>query len=251
MKASSESNLKAVHLELGGKSPFIVMNDANIDLALMFATVLYKNASQNCCCGTRMFIQEGIHDEFLRRFIELTKALKVGDAFEKDVHYGPVINNRQFTSILKYIDQGVNVEKMKLECGGKRIGNKGYYIEPTIFSGVDRCSMLAQEEIFGPVICVMKPFKTLDEALERANDTTYGLACGLFTSDMNTAEYFIRNIESGTVWVNNYYGFSPNVPFGGVKQSGFGKDCGEDGLIEFTTTQAIHFMNDFSKFGTK
>ncbi len=249
MKASAETNLKKVHLELGGKSPIIVFNDADLEIALTWAiNAAFKNSSQNCCCGSRLFIQEGIYEEFLKKMVEQANNIKVGDAFEPETNIGPVINERQFKSILGYINHGKNVEKLKMECGGGRLYEKGYFIQPTIFSNVPDDSKLAKEEIFGPVICVMKPFITIQEAVERANNTDYGLCSGIFSTDTATQEYFARNIQTGGVCINNYKGSMLNVPFGGMKQSGFGRDNGFEVLLEYTTVKSIYYKNDLSKF---
>lgn len=250
MKASSETNLKNVHLELGGKSPMVVFADADLDNALDWVIEgAFRNTSQNCNCGSRLLLQEEIYDEFLKKLTERTKNLKVGLYSEEGVFIGPIINKKQYDNIWRYINQGTDNEKLQLTTGGKRPEHlqKGYFIEPTIFANVSDDSKLAREEIFGPVLCVLKPFKTVEEVIQRSNDTIYGLASGVFTKDMSKAEYFVRNVDSGTVWVN-YYNITPyNVPFGGMKLSGFGRDNGEEALHEYTTTKAIYYRYDFSK----
>jgi aldehyde dehydrogenase (NAD+) len=247
MKSSSESNLKNVHLELGGKSPVVILADCDLDSAVTWAIDgAFRNTSQNCCCGSRILVERRVYDEFVKKLVEKTKEIKYGAYHEEGIFMGPVVNKKQHTNILKFIDHGKDVEKLELAVGGNKVEKKGYWIEPTIFTNVPDDSKLAREEIFGPVLCVLKPFDTLKEALERANDTTYGLASGVFTKDANKAEFFVRNIRSGTVWVNNYNMTSYNIPFGGMKQSGFGRDNGRDGLLEYTTMKAVYYYFDLS-----
>jgi aldehyde dehydrogenase (NAD+) len=253
LKASSDSNLKNVHLELGGKSPIVILADADIDKAV-FWTVdgSFRNSSQNCCCSSRIYVEESIYDTFLKKLLEETKKIKIGSSYnytdDTSLMIGPLINKRQYDNCHKYISHGLNEEKLQMICGGGRPKEftKGYFVEPTIFVNVPDSSKLAREEIFAPVLCVMKPFKTPQEALERANDTVYGLAAGVFTSNMNSAEYFVRNLQAGTIWVNFYNITAYNVPFGGMKQSGFGRDNGEAAMEEYTTTKGVYFKHDFS-----
>lgn len=248
MKASAESNLKNVHLELGGKSPMVVFADADIDNALEWVIDgAFRNSAQNCSCGSRLFLEESIYDNFVKRLVDRTSKIKVGPYDEEGVLIGPLINAKQFKNCLNYIQSGKD-ENLELAFGGQKSKNfsKGYFVDPTIFINVSDSSKLAREEIFGPVLCVLKAFKTVDEVIERANDTTYGLASAVFTSDMNKAEYFIRKLEAGTVWVN-YYNASPyNVAFGGMKQSGFGRDNGLEGLMECTTTKSVYYKFNFN-----
>jgi acyl-CoA reductase-like NAD-dependent aldehyde dehydrogenase len=241
MKASADTNLKSVHLELGGKSPIVVFSDADIENAVEWVVDgAFRNTAQNCCCSSRIFVEDGIYDDFVKRLVERTKKIKVGKYNEEGVFIGPLINARQLKNALNYIKIGKEDEKLEIVTGGNRIGDKGYFVEPTIFINVHDESRLAREEIFGPVLCVMKSFKSPNEALERANDTNYGLASGVFTKDMDKAEYFVRNIQAGTVWVN-YYNITPyNVPFGGMKQSGFGRDNGIEAILEHTTTKSVY-----------
>jgi acyl-CoA reductase-like NAD-dependent aldehyde dehydrogenase len=253
MKASADSNLKNIHLELGGKSPLIIFADSDIDLAV--STTLdgaFRNTSQNCCCSSRIFVEESIYDIFVQKLVDETKKIKVGSFTDEMDTYplaiGPLINKRQHDKCFEYIETG-KTEGLKLVCGGTRPEElkKGYFISPTIFIHVPDTSKLAREEIFAPVLCILKPFKSAEEVLKRANDTTYGLAAGVFTSNMNRAEYFVRNLQAGTIWVNFYNATNYNVPFGGMKQSGFGRDNGSSAIEEYTTTKAVYIKNDFSK----
>jgi len=247
IKASADSNLKGVHLELGGKSPMVVCADADLENALnMVVDGAFRNSAQNCCCGSRLFVEESIYDSFLEKLVERTNKLVVGKFDVKDVFIGPLINEKQYKNCLTFIQHGMEVEKLKLATGGIENFDKGYFVRPTIFSHVPDDSKLAREEIFAPVLVVLKPFKSFKEVVERCNDTKYGLASGVFTKDMNKAEYFVRNIESGTVWVNMYNLTNYNISFGGFKQSGFGRDNGQEAIFEYTHTKAVYHKNDLS-----
>ncbi|GAB0091991.1 aldehyde dehydrogenase, mitochondrial [Sergentomyia squamirostris] len=238
MEAAAKSNLKKVSLELGGKSPLVVLDDCNLDEAVEIAhNAIFANHGQNCCAGSRTFVQEGIYDEFIKRSIELVKKRKLDDPFTADVIQGPQVNDNIFNRILNYIEAGKK-EGAKLEFGGKRWGSEGYFIEPTIFSGVTDTMTIAKEEIFGPVQSIFK-FKTLDEVIERANNTTYGLASGIITNNLNNALVFAQAVSAGSVWVNCYDAVVPQAPFGGCKQSGSGRELGEDGLEPYLETKTI------------
>jgi aldehyde dehydrogenase (NAD+) len=240
MKKAAESNLKNVHLELGGKSALIVCDDADLENALNFAIDgAFRNTSQNCACSARILAQEGIYKEFVDKFIKKTEELKVGDAFEKENYMGPLISKKQIDSVTSFINHGLKEEKLKLATGGKKIFEKGFFLEPTVFTYVPDESKLVKEEIFGPVICILKPFKDIQEAIDRANNSDYGLAAAIFSKDPDKIELFSRQIQAGTVWINmcNYCPF--NVPFGGVKQSGFGRDNGYEAILENTTLKSV------------
>lgn len=243
MKASAESNLKKVHLELGGKSCSVVCDDCDLDTTVdALIAGAFNNSSQNCICSSRILAHENIYKQLLEKLQEkLDTIVKVGKFDDQDVMVGPVISKRQFDSIHAYIKHGYEEEKMKALTSKNKINfNKGYFIQPTMFYDVDDSSKLAREEIFGPVIVILKPFKTLDEAIERANGTEYGLGSAIFSKDQSKVEYFCRHSDSGTIYANCYDYANYYVPFGGMKQSGFGRDNGEEGMIEFTTVKAIY-----------
>jgi len=251
LKASAESNIKGVHLELGGKSPIVVFADADIENAYGHVIgAAFANASQNCCCGSRVFVEESIYESFTKELAKRVGELKVGRADEDGTFLGPLINKKQYERVLEYMRIGKEDEKLNLLVGGKKLDkySKGFFVEPTIFSHVPDTSKLAREEIFGPVLCVMTPFKTVEEAVQRANDTPYGLASGVFSSDTTKIEYFVRKIQAGTVWVNYTNVTDYNVSFGGMKESGFGRDNGQDGLLEFTTTKAVYQQFNLDKY---
>ncbi|XP_054166470.1 aldehyde dehydrogenase, mitochondrial-like [Oppia nitens] len=241
--ASGKSNGKRVTLETGGKSPLIVFDDANIDEAVVVAhETVFVNQGQTCCAATRLFVQDTIYDKFVEKSVELAKKRQLGDPYETTTQQGPQIDDKQFAKVLKLIDTGVQ-EGAKLLAGGKRWGTRGYYVEPTVFADVKDSHTIAKEEIFGPVQSILK-FKTLDEVVDRANDTTYGLAAGAFTNDVNKALKLFQSLESGNVWINTFLAVKPQTPFGGYKQSGFGREFGEDGLHEYLEIKSVVFKVD-------
>lgn len=240
---AAESNLKNTSLELGGKSPSIVFEDCDLDQAVKWTNMgIYYNYGQCCCAGTRIFVQESIYDEFVTKFRELTSKMKVADPFDAKAEQGPLISQVQFDRVLKYVEIGKK-EGAICETGGTRVGDKGYFLAPTMFSNVTDDMAIAQEEIFGPVVVVLK-FKTMEEVIERANSSEYGLAGAVFTKDIAKAIKVSNAIESGTVWVNCYNLTEPQTPFGGFKQSGFGRDLGEYALEQYTEVKVVKINID-------
>jgi len=238
MEAAAKSNLKKVSLELGGKSPLVVFDDVDLDEAVPIAQeAVFTNHGQICCAGSRTFVQEKIYDEFVKRSVELAKKRKVGSPFAADTVQGPQVDKDTFDKILSYIDYGKK-DGAKLEIGGKRIGTEGFFVEPTVFSNVTDDMRIATDEIFGPVQSIIK-FKTLEEVIERANNTNYGLAAGCLTNNLNNALAFSNAVEAGSVWVNCFNATAVNAPFGGYKESGFGRELGEDGLAAYLETKAV------------
>lgn len=237
-QASGKSNLKSVTLELGGKSPLVVFDDADIDEAVKLAHfALFVCNGQVCCAGSRTFVQQGIYDEFVRKSKQLAASRVVGDPFNDNTEQGPQINAQQMNKILDLIDSGIK-EGAKLEIGGKRIGNKGYYIEPTIFSNVSDGMRIAKEEIFGPVQQIIK-FETIEEVIKRSNDTIYGLGSGVITKNIDNVIKFSQGVKAGTVWVNCYFVVTPQTPLGGYKMSGFGREFGQNAIYEYTQVKTI------------
>jgi len=238
LEASAKSNLKKVQLELGGKSPFVIMPDADLDFAAKMAHFgVFSNNGQLCTASSRVFVHEDIHDKFIEKVVALAKTIKVGYQLEKDVTQGPLIDKSQFEKVLGYIETAKK-EGATLNYGGNRVGDTGYFVEPTVFSNLTGDSTIVKEEIFGPVLSVLK-FKTLDEAVERCNSTTYGLASGILTNNIANVYSFANRIKAGMVWVNTYHAIFPNVEFGGFKQSGFGREGGVDGINEWTQTKSV------------
>jgi len=238
LELGSKSNLKRVTLELGGKSPFIVCEDADVDQAVELAhSALFFNQGQCCCAASRTFVHESIHDEFVEKAKARCLSRVVGDPFKKGVEQGPQIDQMQFNKIMSYIKAGKE-SGAKLVTGGEQIGTKGFYIMPTVFSEVQDDMPIATDEIFGPIQSIMK-FKTLDEVIKRANATPYGLAAGVFTKSIDTANTLTRALRVGSVWVNCFHMFDAGIPFGGFKMSGTGRQKGIYGLQSYLQVKAI------------
>ncbi|KAH6755675.1 aldehyde dehydrogenase 2C4, partial [Perilla frutescens var. hirtella] len=238
MEAAATSNLKKVCLELGGKSPFIVFDDADVDkFAPLALNACLFNQGQICVAGTRVFVQEGIYEKFLSRLLEELKTWVVGDPFDPNVNQGPQVDKKQYEKVLSYIELGKK-EGATLLAGGKPLDRKGYYIEPTIFTNVTDDMSIANDEIFGPVMSVMK-FESVEEVIKRANNTKYGLAAGIMTNNLNIANTVSRSIKAGTIWINCYFAFDNDLPVGGYKRSGFGKDMGMDALHKYFQLKSI------------
>ncbi len=238
MKAAAETNLKRVTLELGGKSPNIVFADSDLDQAVEGSHfALFFNQGQCCCAGSRVFVEEKIYDEFVQRSTDRAKRRTVGDPLDKKTEQGPQVDNDQFTKVLSYVDAGKK-EGAKLMCGGERVGDRGYFVAPTVFADVKDDMKIAQEEIFGPVMSILK-FKDMDELVDRANKTMYGLAAAVWTRDIGKAHHVANNVRAGTVWVNCYDVFDAAAPFGGFKQSGMGRELGEYGLQQYSEIKTV------------
>uniref|UniRef100_A0AAY4E5V1 Aldehyde dehydrogenase domain-containing protein n=1 Tax=Denticeps clupeoides TaxID=299321 RepID=A0AAY4E5V1_9TELE len=237
-EAAGKSNLKRITLELGGKSPNIIFADADLDLAVEQAHQgVFFNSGQCCTAGSRVFVQEPIYEEFVRRSVERAKRRVVGSPFDPTTEQGPQISEKQRSHILDLIHSGIS-EGAQLECGGKACGLMGFYVEPTVFSNVADDMRIAKEEIFGPVQQIMK-FKTIEEVIERANSSDYGLVAAVFTTDLNKAMTVSTAIQAGTVWINCYNALSCQCPFGGFKMSGSGRELGEYGLREYSEVKTI------------
>ncbi|XP_008591545.1 PREDICTED: aldehyde dehydrogenase, cytosolic 2 [Galeopterus variegatus] len=237
-EAAGKSNLKRVTLELGGKSPCIVFADADLDVAVEIAHQgLFYHQGQCCIAASRLFVEESIYDEFVRRSVERAKKYVLGNPLTPGVNQGPQIDKEQYEKILDLIESGKK-EGAKLECGGGSWGNKGYFIQPTVFSNVTDGMRIAKEEIFGPVQQIMK-FKSLDDVIKRANNTHYGLAAGIFTQDLDKAMTVSSALQAGTVWVNCYSVISAQNSFGGFKMSGNGRELGEYGFHEYTELKTV------------
>ncbi|MCE9604791.1 MAG: aldehyde dehydrogenase family protein [Planctomycetia bacterium] len=237
MRDASQT-LKRLTFELGGKSPNIVFDDADIDAAIAGAHFgLYFNQGQCCCAGSRLFVQEKIYDKFIDRLASINHTRKLGDPLDLATEQGPQIDKEQFDKIMRYIDLGKE-QGADLITGGKRFGNRGFYVEPTLFAGVSDDMTIAKEEIFGPVMSVLK-FNDLDEIARRANATSFGLAAAVWTRDIQKAHYLAAKIRAGTIWINCYDVFDAAAPFGGFKQSGMGRELGERGLDAYTESKTV------------
>ncbi|KAI8972382.1 aldehyde dehydrogenase domain-containing protein [Pilobolus umbonatus] len=238
MKAAAESNLKKVTLELGGKSPNIIFEDADIDQAVKWAHKgIFFNHGQTCCAGSRIYIQESVYDEFLKKFKEYTTQTKLGNPHDADTFQGPQISKQHFDRIMGYIESGKK-EGATCYMGGKRWGDDGYFIEPTVFTDVNRDMKIVREEIFGPVVVVSK-FKNEDDVLKMSLDTEYGLAAAVFTQNVGRAIDISNKLQSGTVWVNCFNELDYNTPFGGYRQSGIGRENGEYALDNYIQVKTV------------
>jgi betaine-aldehyde dehydrogenase len=241
------SNLKKVTLELGGKSPMLVFNDVDVDTAVDYALfAIYCNAGQVCSAGSRMLVQDSIFDQFVSKMKQRAKKIKVGPGLDSETEMGPLVSEQQMKRVLEYIEIGKK-EGAKVEVGGDQPqGDKyagGYYINPTIFVNVKQDMRIVQEEIFGPVVVVQK-FASEEEALEMANDSPYGLAGAVFTHDITRAHRVVKAIRAGITWVNGYHSTYNECPWGGYKQSGWGRELGTFGLEEYTEVKQVNINMD-------
>ena len=235
---AAADNLKKVTLELGGKSPNIVFDDADLKQATAgAANAIFFNHGQCCCAGSRLFVEDKIFDKVVEGVSESAKKIKVGPGMNADTTMGPLVSEEQFRRVRGYMEAGLN-EGAKAVVGGKTVGNRGYFVEPTVLVNTKPTMKVVQEEIFGPVVTAM-PFKSIDEIAAEANNTTYGLAAGIWTKDIAKAHSLANKLKAGTVWINCYNVFDAAMPFGGYKQSGWGREMGKEALELDTETKAV------------
>ncbi|MBV8366967.1 MAG: aldehyde dehydrogenase family protein [Candidatus Eremiobacteraeota bacterium] len=240
---AATGNLKKISLELGGKSPNIVFADADFDTAVDYALFgIFANAGQVCSAGSRLLLEDSIHDKFVKKLVERARAITVGDGFDENTEMGPLISKSHAQKVEDYIKTGV-AEGAKLETGGHRpsgeLGARGNFIEPTIFSNTKPDMRIVQEEIFGPVLVVQR-FKDEAEAVKLANDTVYGLAGAVFTNDIAKAHRVIKKLRAGITWINTYHPTYNEAPWGGYKQSGIGRELGTHGYDQYTEVKQIN-----------
>ncbi|KAL1410932.1 hypothetical protein Q8F55_001875 [Vanrija albida] len=239
LEEAAKSNLKKVTLELGGKGANIIFDDANLGDAVKYAAQgIFFNHGQTCCAGSRLYVQRGIYDAFMERFVKVAQKIKVGDPFGEDTFQGPQVSQTQYDRIMNYIECGKS-EGAQVITGGARSGKNGFFIEPTVFSGGKKGMKIVEEEIFGPVI-VAAVFDTEDEVIKLANDNVYGLSAGVFTQNITKAHRVANKLHAGTVWVNCFNELHSQVPFGGYKSSGIGRELGEYALENYTEIKAVH-----------
>ncbi len=239
---ASTGNLKRVSLELGGKSPNVVFTDGDLDAALTGCMgSVFFNQGQVCCAGTRLFVEKKIYDDFVGKLSDKVKNIKLGTGLDPSTEMGPLISEEHLKKVTGYLDIGKN-EGAKAVAGGNRAKgsnlDKGYFVEPTVFANVDNKMRIAQEEIFGPVVSAI-PFTDLDDAIFQGNETTYGLAAGIWTKDIKKAHAAAKALKAGSVWINCYNVFDPCAPFGGFKQSGYGREGGIHTLELYTQVKTV------------
>ncbi|XP_013183094.2 aldehyde dehydrogenase X, mitochondrial [Amyelois transitella] len=237
MAAAAAVNIKRVSLELGGKSPLVVFDDADVEKAAQIAhAAAFANAGQSCCAGSRTYVQAGVYDRFVREAGEIARTRAVGNPFD-DVQQGPQIDKTMFDKVLEYIKLGKTCGA-RCVAGGERLGTKGFYIKPTVFADVQDHMRIAREEIFGPIQCIFK-FDTFEEVIDRANDSHYGLGAGVITNDITRALSFAKQVRSGSIWVNTYDHVTSQTPIGGFKNSGIGRELGEEGIKQYLESKTV------------
>jgi len=238
IQEAAADNIKRVTLELGGKSPTIVLADADIEKAVETAHFgLFFNMGQCCCAASRLMVEESIYDKFVEASVERAKKRTVGNPFDFSNEQGPQVDEEQMNKILGYVESGKQ-QGAKLLTGGARFGDRGYFVQPTVFGDVTDDMKICKEEIFGPVQSIQK-VKNVEDAIERANKNNYGLAAAVFTENLGKAMYVSNSLRAGTIWVNTYNTFSAAAPFGGYKESGIGRELGQYGLDNYTEVKTV------------
>ncbi|MBI4242635.1 MAG: aldehyde dehydrogenase family protein [Planctomycetes bacterium] len=239
---SCSNDLKRVHLELGGKSPHVIFEDAPIDASIESAVNgIFYNSGQVCIAGSRLFVHKSIHDQYLEKLKRKVDSIVTGDPLSETTTMGPICNKMQFEKITRYMSTAIQENAVTI-TGGSRLDQKGYFVKPTIFDRVNQGSTIAKEEIFGPVLSCIE-FDTMENLVSMTNSTIYGLAAGCWTKDINKAMYFAKTVKAGIVWINSFYCMDPVSPFGGFKQSGFGRDLGKESLNNYLESKSIIIMH--------
>jgi phenylacetaldehyde dehydrogenase len=235
---AATGNLKKVSLELGGKSPNVVFEDADLDSAIAgAASAIFFNHGQCCCAGSRLYVERPVFDRVVEGVSAKARKIKVGSGLDPATHMGPLVSEEQLQRVCNYLEIGLS-EGATAVTGGRKMGEKGYFVEPTVLVNTKDNMRVVQEEIFGPVVAAI-PFDNPEELLPRANDSVYGLAAGIWTRDISKAHRLAAMMKAGTVWINCYNIFDAALPFGGYKQSGWGREMGKDVLELYTQTKAV------------
>ncbi|HEY6466817.1 MAG TPA: aldehyde dehydrogenase family protein [Candidatus Acidoferrales bacterium] len=235
---AAAGNLKKVSLELGGKSPNVILDDADLDAAIAgAASAIFFNHGQCCCAGSRLYVEQKSFDKVVEGVAKAAEKINVGPGFNPMTQMGPLVSSEQLERVCGYLDIGV-AEGAKAVTGGSRLGDKGYFVKPTVLVNTNEKMKVVQEEIFGPVVTAI-PFRDADELIPRANNSTYGLAAGVWTSDIKKAHSIAAKLRAGTVWINCYNIFDAALPFGGYKQSGWGREMGHEVLEQYTEVKAV------------
>jgi phenylacetaldehyde dehydrogenase len=235
--AAATGNLKKVSLELGGKSPNVVFDDADASAIEGAANAIFFNHGQCCVAGSRLYVQQGRFDEVVDGVAEIAKSIKLGPGMEPGTQMGPMVSDEQLRTVTGYIEAG-KAEGATALSGGGRFGDRGYFVEPTVLTNTRPDMKVVREEIFGPVV-VAAPFSDLDEVAAEANNTPYGLGAGIWTKDISKAHALAKKIKAGSVWINCYNVFDAALPFGGYKQSGWGREMGHEVLEAYTEVKAV------------
>ena len=235
---AATGNLKKVSLELGGKSPNVVFKDSDLETAIPgAASAIFFNHGQCCCAGSRLYVEKAVYDRVVEGVAEHARKIKVGSGLEPDTQMGPLVSEEQLKRVCGYLESGFS-EGAKAVAGGRKAGDRGYFVEPTVLVDTNENMKVVQEEIFGPVVTAM-PFTDPEEIIPRANNSDYGLAAAVWTRDVSKAHHVAEQLRAGTVWINCYNIFDAALPFGGYKQSGWGREMGHDALNLYTQTKAV------------
>lgn len=235
---TASKGLKKLSLELGGKSPLVMFADANLEKAVPMAVGAFtQNAGQACTAGTRLFVHESIFDKVVEQLVAGVAHLKLGAPFDEDSQIGPIISAKQLERVTGYVQSGRD-EGATIRAGGERLPQPGYFFQPTVVTNATPDMKIMREEIFGPVGCVT-PFSSIEDAIAKSNATEYGLAASIWTADIGTAQAMVRGLKAGMVWVNTHFELDVTSPFGGYKQSGIGRELGEESIYEFVQTKSV------------
>jgi len=235
---AAANDLRKVTLELGGKSPNVVFRDADLDQAIAgAANAIFFNHGQCCCAGSRLYAEKGVFDQVVAGVADIARNIKLGRGMDSDTQMGPLVSQEQLQRVCGYLESGSN-EGAEAVCGGKRRGDRGYFVEPTVLVNTKPSMKVVQEEIFGPVVTA-QPFQDMEELVPAANDTVYGLAAGIWTRDISKAHLLASKLRAGTVWINCFNIFDAALPFGGYKQSGWGREMGHHALENYLETKAV------------